>query len=166
MHCHKDASSSLTTTINTNIGCLAFALVPLAFVLGSRDNVFSLITGISYQNFNLLHRWVGGWIFIFTFVHALLWSVELGFMYQPQPTRYRNTWKKRNLEWGVGAATLVTYLFLHSFSVVRKRTGYEFFRKTHEVIAVLFLGACWGHWPEMRECRFMFTVPAQVCRRI
>ncbi|KAF8430187.1 hypothetical protein EV426DRAFT_708328 [Tirmania nivea] len=126
---------------------------PLKFFTdhNTSSTVFSLVTGISYQNFNLLHRWVGRWIFVFIFVHALLWSVELGFMYQPQPTRYRNTWKKHYLKWGVGAAALVTYLFLHSFSAVRKRTGYEFFRKTHEVIAVLFLGACWGHWPEMRE---------------
>ncbi|RPB22381.1 hypothetical protein L211DRAFT_826933 [Terfezia boudieri ATCC MYA-4762] len=134
--------------VGNRTGCLAFALVPLVFVLASRDNIFSLITGISYQNFNLLHRWVGRCIFIFTFAHALLWSVELGFTYQRQPTHYRN---KGYLEWGVCAAVLATYLILHSLSVVRKRTGYEFFKKTHKVVAILFLGACWGHWRKMRE---------------
>ncbi|KAF8450142.1 hypothetical protein BGX38DRAFT_1184701 [Terfezia claveryi] len=58
---------------------------------------------------------------------------------------------KRSLEWGIGAAVLVTYLFLHSLSLVRKKMGYEFFRRTHKVVAILFLGACWGHWPKMRK---------------
>ena len=137
-------------------GCLAFALIPLTVVLSSRDNIFSLITGISYQNFNFLHRWVGRWIFIFSFVHTLLWSVELGIIYQPQPKRYILSWKKRYFKWGVGAFALLTYLLIHSFATVRRRTGYEFFRKTHEFVALLFMGACWGHWPELRECKLQY----------
>lgn len=133
-------------------GCLAFAFVPLVFILSSRDNIFSLITGVSYQHFNFLHRWVGRFIFIMTWVHTILWSIELGIMYQPQPTKYKTTWKKRYWKWGVGATALLTFLFLHSFRRVQRWTGYEFFRKSHEFIAVLFLGACWGHWPQMREC--------------
>lgn len=135
-------------------GCLAFAFVPLVFVLSSRDNVFSLVTGISYQHFNFMHRLVGRFIFGMTWVHTLLWSVELGYMYQPQPKKYVSTWKKRYWKWGVGAMALLTFLFLHSFRRVQCWTGYEFFRKSHEVVAVLFLGACWGHWPELRECEF------------
>ncbi|KAF8473301.1 ferric reductase like transmembrane component-domain-containing protein, partial [Kalaharituber pfeilii] len=110
-----------------------------------------LLTGISYQHFNFLHRWVGRWIFIFTVIHTVFWTIELGVMYQPQPERYQNTWKKRYWKYGVGATSFATYLFLHSLRSVRRLTGYEFFRKTHELIAVLFLGACWGHWPQMRE---------------
>lgn len=133
-------------------GCLAFAFVPLVFILSSRDNIFSLITGISYQHFNFLHRLVGWFIFIMTWVHTILWSVEEAIMYQPQPAKYISTWNKRFWKYGVGATALLTFLFLHSFRIVRVWTGYEFFRKSHEFIAVLFLGACWGHWPLMREC--------------
>lgn len=132
-------------------GCLAFAFVPLVFILSSRDNIFSLITGVSYQHFNFLHRWIGRFIFIMTWVHTVLWSIELGIMYQPQPTKYKTTWAKRYWKYGVGATALLTFLFLHSFRTVQKWTGYEFFRKSHEVVAVLFLGACWGHWPDMKE---------------
>jgi hypothetical protein len=113
--------------------------------------MFTLITGISYQHLNFLHKWIGRFIFILTWVHTILWSIELGIMYQPQPYKYTSTWTKRYWKWGVGACALLTFLFLHSFRTVQRWTGYEFFRKSHEFIAVLFLGACWGHWPEMRE---------------
>lgn len=39
------------------------------------------------QHFSFMHRLVGPFIFGMTWVHTLLWSVELGFVYQPQPEK-------------------------------------------------------------------------------
>ena len=34
-------------------------------------------------------------------------------------------------------------------------TGYEFFRKAHYVLAMLYIGACWGHWKPLK----VFMIP-------
>ncbi|KAM0520423.1 hypothetical protein ACHAQF_005907 [Verticillium nonalfalfae] len=34
-------------------------------------------------------------------------------------------------------------------------TGYEFFRKSHYVLAMVYIGACWGHWQPLK----VFMVP-------
>lgn len=136
---------------NACIGCLAFAFIPLTFILACRDNIFSLVTGISHQHLNFLHKWVGRVMFVLSWVHTILWSLELGVFYAPQPEKYITTWGKRYWKWGVGAMALLTFLYVHSFRWVQRVLGYEFFRKSHELIAVLFLGACWGHWPDMKE---------------
>lgn len=29
-------------------------------------------------------------------------------------------------------------------------TGYEFFRKSHYILAMIYVGACWGHWAQLK----------------
>ncbi|KAB8301011.1 hypothetical protein EYC80_002934 [Monilinia laxa] len=46
------------------LGALAYALTPFTVLLSTRESVLSLATGIPYQSFNFLHRWLGRIIFI------------------------------------------------------------------------------------------------------
>ena len=41
------------------VGVIAYALTPLSIMLASRESILSLITGLPYQSFNFLHRWLG-----------------------------------------------------------------------------------------------------------
>ncbi len=36
-----------------------------------------------------------------------------------------------------------------------RATGYEFFRKAHYILAMFYLGACWGHWHPLKS----FIIP-------
>ena len=51
--------------------------------------------------------------------------------------------------WGVVALVLIFLLFFLSLTSVIKRTGHEFFRKAHYILAMLYIGACWGHWNQL-----------------
>lgn len=51
--------------------------------------------------------------------------------------------------WGIVAQTLLCFLFVFSLRSVIRITGYEFFRKSHLLVAALYLGACWGHWDKL-----------------
>lgn len=51
--------------------------------------------------------------------------------------------------WGVVAQGFLAFLFVFSFRPIIRLTGYEFFRKSHLVVAGLYLGACWGHWSKL-----------------
>ncbi|KFZ03981.1 hypothetical protein V502_10504 [Pseudogymnoascus sp. VKM F-4520 (FW-2644)] len=131
------------------IGVLAYALTPLSVLLSSRESVLSLLTGISYQHFNFLHRWVGRIIFVQSFLHTLVWTVIEGKLYQPQPSVYQTFIAEPYIIWGCFAMLFITFLYVFSLRRVIQWTGYEFFKKSHYVVASLYIGACWGHWDKL-----------------
>ncbi|KAL5354893.1 hypothetical protein ACLOAV_000984 [Pseudogymnoascus australis] len=131
------------------IGILAYALTPLSVLLSSRESMLSLLTGISYQHFNFLHRWVGRIIFVQSFLHTLAWTIVEGKLYQPQPSVYQTFIAEPYIIWGCFAMLFITFLYVFSLRRVIQWTGYEFFKKSHYVVASLYIGACWGHWDKL-----------------
>jgi hypothetical protein len=131
------------------VGALAYALTPLTIGLCSRDSILSLLTGIPYQHFNFLHRWTGRIILIQSFIHTIAWTIIEAKLYQPQPKVYTEFIKQTYMIWGIVAQGFITFLFVFSLRPVIRRTGYEFFRKSHLIVAGLYLGACWGHWSKL-----------------
>ncbi|KAF2737245.1 hypothetical protein EJ04DRAFT_431288 [Polyplosphaeria fusca] len=131
------------------IGALAYALTPLTIALSTRDSILSLLTGVPYQHFQFLHRWTGRIILVQSFIHTIGWTVIEGKLYQPQPKVYNDFISQKYMIWGIVAQGLITFLFVFSLRPVIRWTGYEFFRKTHLVVAGLYLGACWGHWSRL-----------------
>lgn len=131
------------------VGALAYTLTPLTVALGTRENLLSLITGIPYQHFNFLHRWTGRIIFIQSFLHTLGWTIIEGGLYQPQPKVFTDWIKQLYMVFGIIAQILITFLYIFSIKRVVQWTGHEFFRKTHYIAGILYLGACWGHWDKL-----------------
>ena len=140
------------------IGVLAYALTPLSVLLSSRESLLSLFTGIPYQHFNFLHRWLGYIIFVQSSLHTIGWCIIEARLYQPQPI-VGNEWIKQvYMIWGVVAMILITFLFVLSTPWGIRATGYEFFRKAHYVLAMVYVGACWAHWAQL-NC---FMIPSLV----
>lgn len=108
-----------------------------------------MLTGIPYQSFNFLHRWTGRIILVQSFVHAIIWTIVEGKLYQPQPSTYNKWISQRYMIWGCIAQGLINFLFVFSLRPVIRWTGYEFFSKSHLIVAGLYLGACWGHWEKL-----------------
>ena len=131
------------------VGAFAFALTPLTIALCCRDSMLSMLTGIPYQSFNFLHRWTGRIILVQSFVHAIIWTIVEGKLYQPQPATYNEWISQKYMIWGCIAQGFITFLFVFSLRPVIRWTGYEFFRKSHLLVAGLYIGACWGHWEKL-----------------
>lgn len=131
------------------IGVLAFALTPLSVFLSSRESILSLITGIPYHHFMFLHRWIGYIIYIQSTLHTIGWTVIEGKLYQPQPSHWFGWVKQTYAVWGVVAMVLLSIMVGLSTKWAIRRTGYEFFRKSHYVLAMVYIGACWGHWHQL-----------------
>ncbi|KAI1299457.1 ferric reductase like transmembrane component-domain-containing protein [Xylaria venustula] len=133
------------------IGVLAYALTPLSVLLSTRESILSLLTGVPYQSFNFLHRWLGYIIFIQGSVHTIGWTIIEVRLYQPQPTTAIEWIIQPYIIWGVVAMILVLLLFVLSTPWAIRVTGYEFFRKAHYVLALVYIGACWGHWEQLKS---------------
>jgi NAD(P)H-flavin reductase len=50
---------------------------------------------------------------------------------------------------GCVALLFISFIFFFSLRPVIRLTGYEFFRKSHYIVALLYIGACWGHWTKL-----------------
>ncbi|PTB64960.1 hypothetical protein BBK36DRAFT_1177949 [Trichoderma citrinoviride] len=136
------------------IGVLAFALTPLSVMLANRESLLSLLTGVPYQGFNFLHRWLGYVIFAQGSLHTIGWCIIEIRLYQPQPAVAQQFVSEIYLVWGIVAMAVLTLLFLLSTPWGIRLTGYEAFRKLHYTLAMVYVGACWGHWEKL-ECFMM-----------
>lgn len=132
------------------VGVLAYALTPLSIMLSSRESILSLVTGLPYQSFNFLHRWLGYVIFAQSALHTIAWCVVEIKLYQPQPKVAIEWIVQTYMVWGLVAMILLTILVLLSTPWGIRLTGYEFFRKAHYVLAMVYIGACWGHWAQLK----------------
>jgi ferric-chelate reductase len=128
------------------IGVLAYALTPLAVLLSTRESLLSLITGIPHHHFLFLHRWLGYIIYAQSFLHTIGWTIIEAKLYQPQPSTWNEFIAQEYMIWGVVAMIFLSFLVFCSAKWCIRLTGYEFFRKSHYVVAMLYVGACWGHW--------------------
>ncbi|KAL5434588.1 hypothetical protein PMIN07_006953 [Paraphaeosphaeria minitans] len=140
------------------VGVLAYALTPLSIMLASRESILSLVTGLPYQSFNFLHRWLGYVIFLQSSVHTVGWCVVELRLYQPQPTVGIEWIKQLYMIWGVVAMILLLLIVVLSTPWGVRATGYEVFRKLHYVLAMVYIGACWGHWEQLK----VFLIPGLV----
>lgn len=140
------------------VGVLAYALTPLSILLSSRESLLSLLTGLPYQSFNFLHRWLGYIIVVQSSLHTIGWCVIEAKLYQPQPTVGRDWIKQLYMIWGVVAMILLFLLFALSTPWAIRLTGYEFFRKSHYILAMVYIGACIGHWDKL-SC---YLIPALI----
>ncbi|GFF92912.1 hypothetical protein IFM60648_09907 [Aspergillus lentulus] len=128
------------------LGVLAYALTPLAVLLSTRESLLSLLTGIPHHHFLFLHRWLGYIIYAQSVLHTIGWTVIEGKLYQPQPSTWNQFIAQEYMIWGVVAMILLSFLVFCSAKWCIRLTGYEFFRKSHYVVAMVYVGACWGHW--------------------
>ncbi|WWC67748.1 uncharacterized protein I206_101660 [Kwoniella pini CBS 10737] len=136
--------------LSDRLGILAYALTPLSILLGSRESILSQITGIPYQHFNFLHRWLGHIIFIQSILHTIFWCIVEIKLYQPQPSVAKAWIIQPYIIWGIIAITLLLLLWILSTSYARNKFGYEFFRKAHYILAMIYIGACWAHWKQLK----------------
>jgi ferric-chelate reductase len=132
------------------IGVFAYALLPLSILLSNRESLLSLITGLPYQSFNFLHRWLGYIIFVQSAMHTIMWCIVELRLYQPQPSVGIEWVTQTYMVWGIVAMILLILLFALSTPWGIRMTGYETFRKAHYVLAMVFIGACWGHWEQLK----------------
>lgn len=86
-------------------------------------------------------------------LHTIGWTVIQGRLYEPdsQPAYLATQWKERYYYMGFFAQIWIAVLWIGSLRRVIRKIGYEVFRKSHYLFALLFVGGCWGHWPEMKE---------------
>jgi NAD(P)H-flavin reductase len=122
---------------------VSVAQIPFIYLLSCKFNPISILTGISYERLNWLHRWAARTVFLTLIVH---WSffyqewviadfVKLQFEMMPM------------VKYGFGAWGVITWQVLSGFGFFRA-ASYEIFVAQHIVAAAVLLWLIFIHVPQ------------------
>lgn len=124
-------------------GTLALVnMVPL-IILAGRNNPLIPMLKISFDTYNLLHRWMGRIVVIEVIIHTIAWAI---------PAVADKGWSKAFgavlVSWFIGSGFVgtvaMTLLLLLSVSPLR-HAFYETFLNVHIILAIIAFGCTWIH---------------------
>ncbi|KAF2805070.1 uncharacterized protein BDZ99DRAFT_490707 [Mytilinidion resinicola] len=132
-------------------------MIPL-FLLAGRNNPFITFCGISFDTFNLIHRWFGRIVVLEAVAHTAAWMASK--VHQSGWSAVAASIQKSEMimTGTIGTVALV-FLLLHSPSTVR-HAFYETFLTMHILVAALSIGALWFHLKTMPQQRILYGVIA------
>ncbi|KAK0473728.1 hypothetical protein IW261DRAFT_674687 [Armillaria novae-zelandiae] len=117
-------------------GNIAASQLSLLVALGMKNNIFSLLTGISFDKLNYLHRMVARVLCVLIWVHAG-GRMKLGLAGAV-------TWNHPWVQCGLLAGVSLTLLSLVSIRAIRD-AGYEVFKVVHLALACIFILSAYFH---------------------
>ncbi|KAJ4369239.1 hypothetical protein N0V83_006324 [Neocucurbitaria cava] len=128
-------------------GMLAVALLPWIVALATKANLITMVTGISHERLNVLHRWAAYICLILSILHTVpfyvtpVWEKGARQTFQQLFSQQGNGYI-----YGTGIAALVPLCILcaHSIAPLRHRM-YELFVALHVPVAIVFLGMMFWH---------------------
>ncbi|KAJ6109091.1 hypothetical protein N7486_001325 [Penicillium sp. IBT 16267x] len=117
-------------------------MVPL-FLLASRNNPLISILHISFDTYNLLHRWLGRIVVLEAITHTAAWAVNACAEqdFTDMLARLRDT---PFFSWGLLGTCAMVCLGLHSPSPIR-HAFYEIFLHLHQLFALLAFTGVYLH---------------------
>ncbi|EME46130.1 hypothetical protein DOTSEDRAFT_42697 [Dothistroma septosporum NZE10] len=136
------AGAQYWQALGVRAGWLAVAQVPLLILLTSKINVIGLLTGVSYERLNVIHRWSARVTLLLAIFHFAFQSTG---------------WQKygiMTLEWqtdtcpptGIAAFAILLWINLSTVAPLR-RVNYEFFVIQHIISFIGFIVAIMLHLP-------------------
>ncbi|KAF2432090.1 hypothetical protein EJ08DRAFT_695889 [Tothia fuscella] len=117
-------------------------MLPL-FLLAGRNNPLILLTGITFDTYNLIHRWLGRIVVAEAIVHGCMWLAEKVEEGGWEAAAVAEKHGSFILSGTIGTCAITAILF-QSPSIVR-HAFYETFLHTHILLAILALAAVWVH---------------------
>ncbi|SJX66159.1 related to ferric reductase [Sporisorium reilianum f. sp. reilianum] len=124
-------------------GMMALGLMPFIYVLGSKVNFISLLTGVSHEKLQVYHQWLARFMLFLATVHVI------PFIHQPLADSGAAGLRKVFFSDSINTTGVVAYacLFVLSFASITglRERCYELFLLVHIPVAVLFLGYMFVH---------------------
>ncbi|KAF4633018.1 hypothetical protein G7Y89_g5107 [Cudoniella acicularis] len=140
---HNQSRAALLAEVRGRTGHLAVInMIPL-FLFAARNNPLITVLGISFDSFNLFHRWIGRIVVIQAIAHTFIWGTNnfdalglqgLGDRLNTDPF----------LKYGLAGSIAMLIILFQSPSIIR-HAFYETFLHLHQFLAVAALVAILLH---------------------
>lgn len=119
---------------------MSIALFPLIYIFGSRNNIFMPLSGLSFSNFQVYHKWCAYVSVTLAFIHTIVWSVWAFGAGGPYSAKYSHTYWK----WGIAAIAIMITMLFQAEKIIRD-LFYELFIFLHQLMALVFIVAMYYH---------------------
>lgn len=138
----------------------ALNLIPTV-LFALRNNPFIPVLGVSYEIFNLLHRWAARIVVLESVLHSLAWGInnfKAGGFYQMNVSISASI----SFQWGMVATVTFTFISMISGAPVR-HAFYDAFLAGHRVLVALGLVGVYihidrAHLPQLPYLQFAFAL--------
>lgn len=134
-------------------GWVSITQVPLLYALSCKFNVISILTGVSYERLNWLHRWVARTLFLTVIVH---WAYFLHEWMLADFVDYQLEIMPM-VKYGFGAWALIGWSVLTGFGLFRDLC-YEFWLVQHLATAGVLLWVLYVHVPSYAQYNIWLAI--------
>ncbi|KAF8244418.1 hypothetical protein K440DRAFT_14090 [Wilcoxina mikolae CBS 423.85] len=128
-------------------GLMAFACIPILVALAGKANLVTLLTGISHEKLNVVHRWVAWMSFGLSLVHTIPFFVASyhdGGYAEVREEFYVDAMRGSNEYSGAPPLAILLGLCIFSLQPIRNRF-YESFYLVHILLAITYVGLLFWH---------------------
>lgn len=139
---NRDLSASVVAELRGRSGELATINLIPTIVFALRNNPLIPLLRVSYDTFNLFHRWCARVVVLEAIIHTICFIINTaaGDWAQVGSSLATST----SYQWGMVATAAFTFVVIQSFSPVR-HAFYEFFVSTHRLLVLLGLIGVYIH---------------------
>lgn len=152
---------SVAAQLRGRSGTLAVAnLIPVVIFAG-RNNPLIPLLHISFDTYNLMHRWMGRMVVLETVVHTLAWLITQ-IASDGWASVNRKVIEDPFISWGTAGTLLMIVMMVLSPSPLR-HAFYETFLTAHITMAFLVIVGVWvhcelGHLPQVPYCKAILGI--------
>ncbi len=140
---HQQSRAAMIAELRGRAGHLAVINMLVLVLFAARNNPLIPMLAVSFDTFNLLHRWIGRVIVLESIVHIVAWFVN-----NHNAIGYNGIIEvlmtDTFAQCGLAATTALLIILVHSPSAIR-HAFYETFLHAHQMLAVVVLGATAAH---------------------
>ena len=140
---HGQSRAALIAELRGRSGHLAVINMLILILFAARNNPLIPILSVSFDTFNLFHRWIGRIIVLESIVHMIAWFVN-----NERAIGYHGIMDvimtDAFVQCGLASATALLIIVIQSPGAIR-HAFYEVFLVTHQLLAVVILGATAAH---------------------
>ena len=140
---HDNPQAAILAELRGRTGHLAMVnMVPL-IILAGRNNPLIWLLRVSFDTYNLFHRWIGRLVVLEAVVHTVAWAVNARTAKGPgAPSKALQ--ESEFLQYGLVGTVAMCVILVQSPSVIR-HAFYETFLHCHQVLALISIIGVWIH---------------------
>ncbi|KAG4032197.1 hypothetical protein MFRU_007g01090 [Monilinia fructicola] len=131
------------TSLGVRASWLAVAQVPLLILLAGKNSPLGLVTGVSYERLNVIHRWSSRILLFLVTLHVIFLHLSWN-AYELGPLEYSTD---SCIPTGWGAYAVLIWMNISTFAPIRN-FSYEFFVVQHIITFFGFIIAVMMHLPD------------------
>ncbi|KAE8450255.1 hypothetical protein EG329_006683 [Mollisiaceae sp. DMI_Dod_QoI] len=139
----REDKYSMFAELRGRAGVLAVVNMIALVILAGRNNPLISLLQISFDTYNLIHRWMGRMVVIFSLVHTLCWAYV-----KYKATGFEGIFHQLGTDpfaiCGMLSTVAMIVIFITAFSPVR-HAFYETFLDIHIIMATLAIVGIWIH---------------------